>query len=79
VEDRKLETDEVVSACQQTCPTDAIVFGDINDPESRVSQVKQQNRDYVMLGHLNTQPRTSYQAKIRNPNPALEGHEFSNS
>jgi len=71
-EDRSLYTDEVVSACQQTCPTDAIVFGDINDPESLVSRVKKQNRDYGMLAHLNTQPRTTYQAKIRNPNPALE-------
>jgi len=71
-EDRKLHTDEVVSACQQTCPTDAIVFGDINDPESRVSKIKKQNRNYRMLEWLNTQPRTSYQARLRNPNPALE-------
>ncbi len=71
-EDRRLQSDEVVSACQQTCPTDAIVFGDINDPESRVSQVKRQNRDYAMLVQLGTKPRTTYQAKLRNPNPMLE-------
>jgi molybdopterin-containing oxidoreductase family iron-sulfur binding subunit len=79
VENREIRTDEVVVACQQTCPTDAIVFGNINDPESRVSLVKSQNRDYKMLAHLNTQPRTSYQAKLRNPNPALADHVTENS
>lgn len=74
-EDRKLHTDEVISACQQTCPTDAIVFGDINDPNSRVSQVKKRNRNYRVLAELNTQTRTSYLAKLRNPNPALENHQ----
>lgn len=78
-EDRNLFTDEVVTACQQTCPTDAIVFGDINDPESRVSQVKKQNRDYAMLAQLDTQPRTTFQAKLRNPNPVLEGHVPANA
>jgi len=76
-ENRDLRTDEVVTACQQTCPTDAIVFGDITDPDSRVRQVKQQNRDYAMLAQLNTQPRTTYQAKLRNPNPALEDYELT--
>ncbi len=69
---RELEDGDVVTACQQACPTNAIVFGDINDPESQVSQVKAQNRDYALLGELNLQPRTSYGAKLRNPNPALE-------
>jgi len=73
-EGRELADGDVVSACQQACPTDAIVFGDLKDPESRVSRVKEQNRDYAMLGELNLRPRTSYLAKLRNPNPALEQH-----
>ena len=70
-EGRELADGDVVSACQQACPTDAIVFGNIADPESRVAKVKQQNRDYALLGFLNTRPRTSYLAKLRNPNPKL--------
>ena len=61
---------EVRTACQQTCPTDAIVFGDVNDPETEVSRWKADERDYVLLGELNNRPRTSYLAKLRNPNPA---------
>jgi molybdopterin-containing oxidoreductase family iron-sulfur binding subunit len=71
-EGRELEDGDVVVACQQACPTDAIAFGNINDPNSEVSKVKAQNRDYALLGELNLQPRTSYGAKLRNPNPALE-------
>ena len=58
-------------ACQQACPTNAIVFGDINDPNSEVSKLKRGDLTYGLLTHLNTGPRTSYTAKIRNPNPAL--------
>jgi len=71
-EDRKIRDGEVVTACQATCPADAIVFGDLNDPGSRVNQLKAQQRNYGVLEDLNTRPRTTYLAAIRNPNPELE-------
>ncbi|MFC1729473.1 TAT-variant-translocated molybdopterin oxidoreductase [candidate division KSB1 bacterium] len=72
LEGREVGDGEVVTACEQACPAKAIVFGNINDPESRVSQVKRQNRDYHVLEELNIKPRTSYHAKLRNPHPDLE-------
>lgn len=73
IENRPIEDGEVLTACQQACPTGAIVFGDISDPNTKVSKVRQNDRRYNMLAELNTKPRTSYLGRIRNPNPELEG------
>ena len=70
-EDRRVRDGEVVTACQQACPTNAIVFGDMNDPTSAVAQLKQEPTNYALLEELNTRPRTTYLATIRNPNPEL--------
>ena len=69
MEGREVEDGDIVTACQQTCPTDAIVFGNVRDPQSEVARLKKLDRDYVLLGELNNRPRTSYLAKLRNPNP----------
>jgi len=66
-----LETDVVRTACQEACPSDAIVFGDLNDPESQVAQTVAQSVNYTLLDELNTKPRTSYMARLTNPNPNL--------
>jgi len=76
-EDRDIRDGEVVTACQAACPSQAIVFGNINDPKSRVSQLKATPRNYGLLEDLNTRPRTSYLARLRNPNPELEKSETS--
>jgi molybdopterin-containing oxidoreductase family iron-sulfur binding subunit len=69
---RVIKDGDIVPACEQSCPTQAIVFGDINDPDSRVAKEKQRDLDYALLGELNTRPRTTYLARLRNPNPRLE-------
>lgn len=73
VEGRPIADGEVVTACQAACPTQAIAFGNINDPESQVAKRKASPLNYGLLTELNTHPRTTYLAKLRNPNPALEG------
>lgn len=74
-EDRKVRDGEIVTACQQACPAGALVFGDLNDESSRVTKLKAEGRNYSVLGELNTMPRTTYLAIVRNPNPALAGGE----
>jgi molybdopterin-containing oxidoreductase family iron-sulfur binding subunit len=63
---------QVKTACQQTCPSDAIAFGNINDPNSRVARLKKQERNYALLEELRVKPRTTYLGRVRNVNPELE-------
>jgi molybdopterin-containing oxidoreductase family iron-sulfur binding subunit len=72
-DDRSVRDGEIQTACQQACPAEAIVFGDLNDPKSRVARLQAQSRNYSLLGELNTRPRTTYQAAVRNVNPELGG------
>jgi MoCo/4Fe-4S cofactor protein with predicted Tat translocation signal len=73
LEDREIRDGDVRTACQAACPTDAIVFGNINDPGSRVTGRKASPLNYSLLAELNNRPRTTYLAIVRNPNEALEG------
>jgi MoCo/4Fe-4S cofactor protein with predicted Tat translocation signal len=71
-QNRPIRDGEIVTACQAACPTEAIVFGNANDPTSHVAKLKAQQRNYTLLGELNSRPRTTYLAAVRNPNPELE-------
>jgi Fe-S-cluster-containing dehydrogenase component len=71
-ENRPIADGEVLTACQQACPTNAIVFGNLNDTNSQVAKLNGLKSDYGLLAELDTQPRTSYLPRVRNPNPELE-------
>ena len=72
LDDRSIRDGEIQTACQNACPTQAITFGDINNPENKVAKMKAEPRNYGVLEDLNTRPRTTYLASVRNPNPELE-------
>ena len=72
---RLVRDGEIQTACQQACPAEAIIFGNLNDPQSRVARLKAEPRNYALLGELNTRPRTTYLAAVRNPNPEIEKAE----
>jgi len=71
-QNRPIKDGEIVTACESACPSEAIVFGDINDKSSRVAKLKAQQRNYTVLGEINARPRTTYMAAVRNPNAELE-------
>jgi molybdopterin-containing oxidoreductase family iron-sulfur binding subunit len=70
-EGRPIKDGEIKTACQAACPGEAIVFGDVNDPASRVAKLKAEPRNYGLLAELNTRPRTTYLAHVKNPNPEM--------
>jgi MoCo/4Fe-4S cofactor protein with predicted Tat translocation signal len=74
VHDSYVVDGELQTACQQACPTKAIIFGDLNNKNNHVAKLKQLDLNYALLGELNTRPRTTYLAELRNPNPELQSH-----
>jgi molybdopterin-containing oxidoreductase family iron-sulfur binding subunit len=73
-ENRRIRDGEVVTACQAACPTRAISFGDLSDPEAKIHALRREPRSYALLGDLGTRPRTTYLARLDNPNDALAEH-----
>jgi molybdopterin-containing oxidoreductase family iron-sulfur binding subunit len=71
-DDRKIGDGEVVTACQSACPTRAISFGDLNNPKGSIKALRAEPRSYALLGDLGTRPRTTYLARLTNPNDALK-------
>ena len=71
VQGKPMKDGDIVTACQQACPAEAIVFGDLADPNSKVSRLHGEERSYRLLNELNTKPRTWHLARVRNPNPEL--------
>jgi Fe-S-cluster-containing dehydrogenase component len=71
-ENRRVRDGEIITACQQACPAQAIVFGDLNDKNSRAAKMRANERSYQVIADINTRPRTTYVAEILNPNPQLE-------
>jgi Fe-S-cluster-containing dehydrogenase component len=72
---RQIRDGEVVTACQSVCPTNAITFGDMHDPNSAVAKTKKDHRNYVLLNNLNTQPRTTYLAGLKNQNKEMPDYK----
>jgi molybdopterin-containing oxidoreductase family iron-sulfur binding subunit len=70
-ENRPIRDGEVLTACQAACPTNSIIFGNLNDANSQVAHQRALPRNYTLLSELNTRPRTTYLAKVPNPNPAM--------
>jgi len=75
-QNRPIRDGEIKTACQSACPANAIVFGDVQNPENAVARLKAEPRSYGLLEELNTQPRTTYLARLSNSNPDIppEGH-----
>jgi molybdopterin-containing oxidoreductase family iron-sulfur binding subunit len=74
-DERKIRDGDILTACQSVCPTDAITFGDLNDETSQVVKLKQDPRNYVLLNDLNTQPRTTYLAGLKNQNKEMPDYK----
>ncbi|MGA9520340.1 MAG: hypothetical protein WBV82_02685, partial [Myxococcaceae bacterium] len=71
VQNEPIRTDELQTACQQVCPTEAIVFGDLHDASAEVTRLHRDPRAYALLHELGTRPRTRHLVRITNPNPEL--------